>query len=235
MAVVTAAAIAAGAALAGGYMQSQSAKGMSTDQRHFSREMFDKQTSLANRAHQRQVADLKAAGLNLIFFAQSGGAAVPGVTGYSTPQVPNILGDAASAGVSAYQAANSAQVQQAQTQQIQASEQLVLQQVQNHKATERLTNQQTKNLSQQLTLIKTDILYRAQQIVETQARTRNLSAEAQQKELANVYNQLAADWYESNAPAVIAKELGIHGPASVKMVKDVGKSVLSSVKKLWRH
>jgi len=90
-------ALGAGAGLLGGIYQANSAKKSASDQMHF-------QQRLSNRAHQREIKDLKAAGLNPILSAKYGGASTPQGAGY---QVPNI-GAAATQG--AHSASSAAQV-----------------------------------------------------------------------------------------------------------------------------
>lgn len=55
------------------------------------REKFAKETELANSAHQREVADLKSAGLNPILSADSSGASTPTMDSI-TPQMPDTSG-----------------------------------------------------------------------------------------------------------------------------------------------
>ena len=82
-----AAAIAAGADLVGGYLQRKSDKASTARQMAFQRDM-------SNTAYQRQMADMRAAGLNPILAAKMGGASTPQGAAFKSP---NILGSAAKA------------------------------------------------------------------------------------------------------------------------------------------
>lgn len=94
--------IAGGGALAGGLAQMFGSLHESRTNRRF-------QERMSNTAHQREMADLKRAGLNPILTGKYGGASTPPG---AQAQIPNV-GEAAEKGVSAYQ--QSKQLQQAKT------------------------------------------------------------------------------------------------------------------------
>ncbi len=104
--MVSPAIIAAGANLVGGYLQRKSDKASTARQMAF-------QERMSNTSYQRQMADMRAAGINPILAAKMGGASTPTGAAFKSP---NILGGAVEAGTKAYTAKSTANLQNSQIQ-----------------------------------------------------------------------------------------------------------------------
>lgn len=89
---IGAALISGGASLLGGLFQNKANKSAAAKQMAF-------QERMSNTAHQREMTDLKAAGLNPILSAKYGGASTPGG---ATWQATNVLGDATNTAMQNY-------------------------------------------------------------------------------------------------------------------------------------
>lgn len=88
-------ALLAGSTLAGSYLQANSAERINKINRRYQEEANRISQDLANTAHQREVADLRAAGLNPILSAGGSGASTPQIGAVQAENPYNGLGNSA--------------------------------------------------------------------------------------------------------------------------------------------
>lgn len=128
--VTTAALIGGGVSLFGGYKANQETKASTARQMAF-------QERMSNTAHQRQVADLRKAGINPMLSAKLGGASSPAGSSYTAQNI-------GSAAVQGYQNVSSAQQAQAQTKYISGA------QTKQTEAQTELTNSQKSKVDEEI-------------------------------------------------------------------------------------
>jgi small-conductance mechanosensitive channel len=166
-------------AIAGGLIASKGAKDANKETAASTARQMAFQERMSNTAHQRQVKDLRKAGINPILSAKLGGASSPSGASYVAQNELQTLGDNIS---SMYAQYHTAQQQQSASQLNQAQVNKTNQEIDNLKATESLTNEQKLQVSETIEKIKAEIGMIGQNMQQSRATIKKLQADTKMSE-----------------------------------------------------
>lgn len=199
--------ISSGLSYYGGLQRNAANVELSDKQREYNRleAAMDREwkTYMSNSAHQREIRDLKAAGLNPILSARTGGASTPSGTPASQNVLPQII-DAVTPAVNSFWSSQQAQsqiaLQQQQTGVQKAQQEKTYQEIENLAAQKGLTEEQTNRV--------------AYEIEKMKAEMEVAFSKAYGQDLHNAQQAIVTEFVENypglKQAGVIAKELGIH-------------------------
>ena len=157
----------------------------------------DFQERMSSTAHQRQVEDLRKAGINPILSAKYGGSSTP--TGSAAqgvmPQIVDEWTPAVNSAMSVMQTSSNVDLQQSQTEVNEVQVDKVIQEIKNLQVSENLSYMQLEQI--------------AATTVKLREEVKKVAAETKGVEYQNVEKRILADFYNSAEPARIAKSIGV--------------------------